>query len=472
MGSDPEQLAATLRGLGCLDPVELGLEVVLERIVKAAATGCDSTGGVGLLLLGPDGQLRYVVAAGRPRRSLAGTQVRLAQGPSVDAFVQAAPVSSSDLAAEPRWPDFRPLAQAAGIRAWLSVPVHQHHGPSARSTSPAPTPGRGSTRTWRPPTPTPSGSWRPCGRPPHTRRSGSPRRCGSRPSTTPGSSRRGRPSCSANGSTRPLRSSCSVYKPRSRANRSEPSPNASSPAPDADRHPSAARRLPRRPQPDSNDRHVRAMVQTVTLPGPWPAGWPQRFQWLRRPVRFGLRAYPLLGWQPSRFLTDQAEAQRAFQLAERLGSVNAAANELGTTWPPLRKAFQRHGLGMPARNPEAVRQRALAAASQPAAPPPDPVFVALNQGQLPDPRGPHGEQGCGCVAPRRSRRSAIAPWSSSTPRAGPPPSGGWPPSPAAPNAPIAWPVTGPAVPTAASSSARPAASAPAGRSHRRKRGGC
>ena len=42
MGSDPEELAATLRELGCLDPVELGLEVVLERIVKAAATGCDA----------------------------------------------------------------------------------------------------------------------------------------------------------------------------------------------------------------------------------------------------------------------------------------------------------------------------------------------------------------------------------------------------------------------------------------------
>jgi hypothetical protein len=86
VGSDPEQLAPTLRELARLDPVELGLEVVLERIVNAAATGCGSTGGVGLLLLGSDGQLRYVVAAGRPRRSLAGTQVRLAEGPSVDAF--------------------------------------------------------------------------------------------------------------------------------------------------------------------------------------------------------------------------------------------------------------------------------------------------------------------------------------------------------------------------------------------------
>jgi hypothetical protein len=78
-----------------------------------------------------------------------------------------------------------------------------------------------------------------------------------------------------------------------------------------------------------------------------------------------------VGWQPSRFLTDRVEAERAFALAEQLGSVNAAATELDTTWPSLRKAFTRHGLGMPPRNPEAVRQRAIAAASgrigQPAA---------------------------------------------------------------------------------------------------------
>jgi hypothetical protein len=94
-----------------------------------------------------------------------------------------------------------------------------------------------------------------------------------------------------------------------------------------------------------------------------------------------------VGWQPSRFLTDRAEAERAFQLAEQLGSVNAAATELSTTWPSLRKAFGRHGLGMPARNPEAVRQRAIAAAHQrtgrPATPSLDPVFVALNAGVLP-----------------------------------------------------------------------------------------
>jgi hypothetical protein len=75
--------------------------------------------------------------------------------------------------------------------------------------------------------------------------------------------------------------------------------------------------------------------------------------------------------------------------------VNAAATQLGTTWPSMRKAFTRHGLGMPARNPEAVRQRAIQAAhqrsGQPAAPPLDPVFVALNPGALPAREWPPAE---------------------------------------------------------------------------------
>jgi AraC-like DNA-binding protein len=106
---------------------------------------------------------------------------------------------------------------------------------------------------------------------------------------------------------------------------------------------------------------------------------------------FGQWGLPALerrvGWQPSRFLSDRAEAERALRLAERLGSVNAAAAELGTTWPSLRKAFTRHGLGMPARNPEAVRQRAIDAARQrsgrAATPSLDPGFVALNHSEIP-----------------------------------------------------------------------------------------
>jgi GAF domain-containing protein len=129
VASDPEQIAQTLRDLARLDPVALGQQAMLERIAQAAATCCASTGGVGLLLLDPDQQLCYVAAVGRPRRALAGSQLRLGQGPSVDAFLQDAPVASRDLAGGSRWPNFRPLALAAGIRAWLSAPLRRRHGP-------------------------------------------------------------------------------------------------------------------------------------------------------------------------------------------------------------------------------------------------------------------------------------------------------------------------------------------------------
>jgi hypothetical protein len=68
---------------------------------------------------------------------------------------------------------------------------------------------------------------------------------------------------------------------------------------------------------------------------------------------------PPVGWQPSCFLADQAEAKRALTLAERLGSVTAAAAELGTTgrcWANPSPATAR---ACP-RNPEAGQEHQLA----------------------------------------------------------------------------------------------------------------
>jgi hypothetical protein len=133
--------------------------------------------------------------------------------------------------------------------------------------------------------------------------------------------------------------------------------------------------------------------------------------------QWGLACQQRVGWQPSRFLADRGEAERAFALAERLGSVNAAAAQLGTTWPWLRKAFTRHGLGMPARNPQAVRQRAIAAARQrsgrPATPSLDPGFVALNHSQIPHP-GTVGRGSGRAGAPRRGLRGPRRPGGSGT----------------------------------------------------------
>jgi hypothetical protein len=94
-----------------------------------------------------------------------------------------------------------------------------------------------------------------------------------------------------------------------------------------------------------------------------------------------------VGWQPSRFLADRSEAERAFALAERLGSVNAAAQELDTTWPSLRKAFHparpRDAGAQPRGRPPAGDQRGPPAHGPAGHPSLDPVFVALNHGELP-----------------------------------------------------------------------------------------
>jgi hypothetical protein len=103
------------------------------------------------------------------------------------------------------------------------------------------------------------------------------------------------------------------------------------------------------------------------------------------PTSGALHAQQRVGWQPSRFLADRGEAERAFVLAERLGSVNAAAAELGTTWPSLRKPSPATA-GHARPQPPAVLQRAIDAAHKRsgrlATPSLDPVFVALNQGEL------------------------------------------------------------------------------------------
>jgi hypothetical protein len=114
---------------------------------------------------------------------------------------------------------------------------------------------------------------------------------------------------------------------------------------------------------------------------------------------------------------------------------------------------------MPARNPEAVRQRAVAGASRagpPAAPTLDPVFVILNQGQVPAARGAHAEQG---VRLRRAEEietlsyrtvvelnaeSRLAPERRVATIA------------RRPERTHGWPTSGPAGPTVASSSAPPA----------------
>jgi len=161
-----------------------------------------------------------------------------------------------------------------------------------------------------------------------------------------------------------------------------------------------------------------------------------------------------------------ARSRRRFTASLLTASMRSAAQELGTTWPSLRKAFQRHGLGMPARNPEAIRQRAIAPAhkrtGQAATPPLDPVFLALNPGALPArERSPAASSTSGSAA-----TSSTPPWgptwwwgcTAKATRVDQPPGPGR--SSAAPTAPTGWPANAPAAPNAAVPIARPGPSNP------------
>jgi WhiB family redox-sensing transcriptional regulator len=74
------------------------------------------------------------------------------------------------------------------------------------------------------------------------------------------------------------------------------------------------------------------------------------------------------GSAPSVFQTDRAAAERAFQRARQVG-ITAAAKEAGVSHQALRKAWERHGLGLPERPPPQQRQ--------PTARPLDRVFLGL-----------------------------------------------------------------------------------------------
>jgi WhiB family transcriptional regulator, redox-sensing transcriptional regulator len=84
----------------------------------------------------------------------------------------------------------------------------------------------------------------------------------------------------------------------------------------------------------------------------------------------------------SMFARDPERAREAFALAERLGSVKAAARELGSSRPALVAGWRRFGLGMPDTSHPTSTRPGLARRGESAGHL-DPVFVKLNQDVLP-----------------------------------------------------------------------------------------
>jgi Transcription factor WhiB len=86
----------------------------------------------------------------------------------------------------------------------------------------------------------------------------------------------------------------------------------------------------------------------------------------------------------SQFARDPERAREAFTLAEHLGSVKAAARELGSSRPALVASWRRFGLGMPdTSHPTSTHPGVRPAGRGEPAGRLDPAFVKLNQDVLP-----------------------------------------------------------------------------------------
>src|SRR4051794_4787275 len=118
-----------------------------QRLVKAAVALADTAGEefdlsevlygltatcvelldvdtAGLLLADEQGRLHTVASSHKGTRLLELFQLQVDEGPCVDCFNTAAPVSCTDLArAGGRWPTFTPRAHAEGVHSVHAVPL-------------------------------------------------------------------------------------------------------------------------------------------------------------------------------------------------------------------------------------------------------------------------------------------------------------------------------------------------------------
>ena len=128
MSIDSDSVARSVARLEGVDPVDTGLDAALELAVSETDDVFE-VDGAGLMLLGGDGVLRYMVASDEPGRMLETLQEQFGEGPCVDAFLDDQPVLADHLAADPRWPSVGPLAASHGVHAVLGVPVDLRGGP-------------------------------------------------------------------------------------------------------------------------------------------------------------------------------------------------------------------------------------------------------------------------------------------------------------------------------------------------------
>jgi GAF domain-containing protein len=110
------ELADTL--VADFDVVEL-----LTRLADCCVEVLD-VGAAGLMLAGPDGELRVMASSSEAMRLLELFELQAKEGPCLDCYRSGAPVLEADLAViGTRWPHFAAEALAAGFRSVQALPM-------------------------------------------------------------------------------------------------------------------------------------------------------------------------------------------------------------------------------------------------------------------------------------------------------------------------------------------------------------
>ena len=100
------------------DVVEL-LTLLADRCVEVLGVGA-----AGLMLVGPEGDLRVMASSSEAMRVLELFEIQAQEGPCLDCHRTGLPVSDRDLtAADRRWPRFAAEALAAGFRSVQALPM-------------------------------------------------------------------------------------------------------------------------------------------------------------------------------------------------------------------------------------------------------------------------------------------------------------------------------------------------------------
>jgi GAF domain-containing protein len=116
-------LAKTLVELADTLVAEFDVVELLSRLAERCVEVLD-VAAAGLMLAGPDGELRVMASSSEAMRVLELFELQAREGPCLDSFRSGRPVMDPDLAtANNRWPRFAAETLAAGFRSVQALPM-------------------------------------------------------------------------------------------------------------------------------------------------------------------------------------------------------------------------------------------------------------------------------------------------------------------------------------------------------------